>query len=275
MRRRLLLLPLFVACGGPDQTTLVDELRILAMIPDSPEVEPGQSVHVTPIIVDPQGEGVESVSWLCTIAGPPGTPCGELMGPDPRASLTTFEGSEPFSLVVDHRLSAALPEPESFLDIELRTLTCSPGVCPILADVVGSGPLGEPVVQALSDPFTLLQELPIEGVSYARRPLRVSRRPAELRLLAPLVEASFSPVEPGLDAEVEVEIRVDHPREDELTAFGFATAGGFGPATVEVVEGEAKLTWFAPEEPTEARLWVIVSSEAGEEGVWSAEVGVR
>lgn len=265
-----------VACGGPSDETLIDELRILTAIPDPPEVEPGGRVSIAPVIVDPEQSGVEVLTWLCTIAGPPGSPCLELVGPEPGDSLAAAQGGVAVDLMVSPLLSEALPGADSFLDIEVRVLACAPGLCPVIAQATSErSELSDELVDRLSDPVSLLVDLPLEGVSYARRPLRISQRAQEDRLVAPIVSAAPADESPAPESEVGVRVQVEHPREVPVTVYGFATAGGFGPASVEVVDGEAELTWFAPGQSGEVTLWVLASTEDGEEDLWSSTLTVR
>ena len=60
---------LLAACGGRNDETTLNELRVVAMIAEPPEVGPGQSTTLTSVIVDPTATGVETLTWTCTDLG--------------------------------------------------------------------------------------------------------------------------------------------------------------------------------------------------------------
>ena len=57
-------------CGmGPNAATVVDELRVLAIVADTPEARPGESVPLQHLVLDPQERGFDVLSWTCTFTG--------------------------------------------------------------------------------------------------------------------------------------------------------------------------------------------------------------
>ena len=59
-----------LGCGaGPNDETLVDELRVLAMVAEPPEVAPGAESTVEVTVADPEGVGPDVIVWTCTDLG--------------------------------------------------------------------------------------------------------------------------------------------------------------------------------------------------------------
>ena len=66
MRRAPLLSALFLgACMGPNDETLVVELRVMAMVAEPPEVAPGAMTTITVHVADPLDEAPEVLFWTC------------------------------------------------------------------------------------------------------------------------------------------------------------------------------------------------------------------
>ena len=63
-----------IACGGPNDETLVDELRVLSMVSNPPEVIPGETYVIQHLTHIPLGTGSERITWPCTFDG---TGCAE------------------------------------------------------------------------------------------------------------------------------------------------------------------------------------------------------
>ena len=54
----LLLTGVFGCAMGPSAETLVDELRVLAVLADKPEARPGETVALESLVVDPLDAGL-------------------------------------------------------------------------------------------------------------------------------------------------------------------------------------------------------------------------
>ncbi len=272
---RLLPLVLLVACGGPLEETLVDELRIVAAPLDPPEVVPGEGFGAAPLVVDPEGRDIEVAVWTCVIAGPPGTPCLELAAGPPPVVFVGAAG-ERATLTAPAAAAALLPEPTSSLVADLRMLACAPGVCPILDTLRGGvDPTDEDLFAALSDPAVLLRELPLEGVSFARRDLRLVGSPEAARRENPRITPIAAP-NVVVDGAAAIEFVVLAPPDLEVVLYPFASAGGFDAPSAPVVDARATVRWLAPEVAPEGpvRLWVVASDARGGESVWTHEITV-
>lgn len=135
----------------------------------------------------------------------------------------------------------------------LWLLACSPGTC-------DPGALDE---ADRRDPVPFLRTMPLEGVSLASRALV----PPDGEI-APNPVIEEAPALPDTTSADPVDLRFSVP--GAATARGWATAGGFARATVDVAsDGEAVLSWYPPEEG-EARAWVVFSDEQGGVAVWSS-----
>lgn len=277
MVRALLLTASLVACGGPVEQTLVDELRVVAAIPSTPEARPGEIVDVSVTIIEPTGADVDVLVWLCTPSGPPGSPCLEEAGSQANAVAVAkgVPGDVQVSLEVSPLLAGALSDAVPEVPVALWVLTCEPDLCPIMDQVEATPSLGVPadVAGHLADPTSLLTTLPLQGVAASRRTLVVSSRTDDTRNRNPELFGAFvaSPVEPGQEVLFSLDVSDDQPGGD---AFGYATAGGFGAASVPVLDGRVDLAWFAPEEATETpiELLVVAQDGLGGEALWRSTV---
>ena len=53
-------------CGGANEDTLVDELRVMAVVSDPPEVAPAATTTITATVADPLGVEPDVMLWTCT-----------------------------------------------------------------------------------------------------------------------------------------------------------------------------------------------------------------
>ena len=74
-------LSLLAGCSsGPAPETLVDELRVLVLVPESPEIAPNETTGLDIVVADPLERGFDRLTWTCTRLGPE---CAEaLLDPD-------------------------------------------------------------------------------------------------------------------------------------------------------------------------------------------------
>ena len=265
-----------VACGGPVEETLVDELRVLAAVPTAPEVPPGTSVDLAVTTSDPDATGFEALAWVCTPTGPPGSPCLEAQGGTTDGWVAPVEGGVATGLVPSAASAAFLTEEAPTLPATVWVLTCERGVCPLVRDAVGrtsEDPGWDELVADLSDPADAARDLPLVGTSLIRRTLVVSVRAEEERNQHPRIVASPEEALGAAPAEeARFEIGVEDEEEEELLVYGFATLGGLDAVAVEPESGVAELGWFPGEEAesgTEATLYVVVSDGLGGEAVWT------
>ena len=272
MVRTVLLSLGLVACGGPVEETLVDELRVVAAIPSTPEARPGERIDVDVTIIEPDGAPVDVMVWLCTASGPPGAPCLE-DGFDRSTSMVVqrgVTGDVAASLELSPALAGVLSDSVLEIPTSLWVLTCEPDVCPIM------DASGEELAAALADPAALLRELPLQGVAASRRTVRVSNRSDDERNQNPTLfgVVGESQVAPEAEVTFTLDVRDDQPGG---TAYGYATAGGFSAVEAPVIDGKVELVWFAPEgEPVgPVQLLVVVQDGLGGEGLWRAGISVE
>ena len=130
-----------IACGGPNDETLVDELRVLAMVSRPPEVAPGETYTIQHVTHIPVGTASERITWPCTFDG---TGCAEAAFATQLQDwvhLTEPNGEEvsTSSSRAPEGLQAILSEDTPQLQIPHWTLACAPGLCPII-DAVRNAP---------------------------------------------------------------------------------------------------------------------------------------
>jgi len=266
-----------IACGGPNDETLVDELRVLSIITEPPEVAPGDDYTFQHLTHIPSGTAAERLTWTCTFDG---TRCVEsevASRIDEWVHITEPNGVELQSQerMVPNSFAAALSEELPQLQIPLWTLACTPGLCPIV-DAVRSAPepdteAWQALSEALANPFSWLSEYPKNGVSLATKNITVSLNPPEQRNVNPVItrEATESIVVPRDDS---VALTFTVTDEDPLTTFGYTTIGGFESTRDSAVSGPVVQTLFAPtdEPPTDSgTIYIIANDARGGSAVWT------
>jgi hypothetical protein len=254
-----LFLSLLACTGGANPETLVDELRILALVFEPPEAPPGSPVQVVAHLADPKEKGAELAAWTCVGFG------GTCLESD-ASRAEVAEGSPPALTLSAPAEAAAFFEEEEEVPVSVWAWACETGQCQDLDDSLEDA-------EFLSNPIETLEDRPIEGISLARRTFWVSLRDAAAQRQNPevsLVSELPSTVAPS--SEMTLAFAVNGPAE---SGFGYATAGGFSETESEVDEGELELTWVAPEEGGVVTLWVVVQSEDQGTAVWSESVQVN
>lgn len=265
-----LVLLALTGCGGPNEETLVDELRVLSMIADPPEATPGATVTLDTLVVDPAGEGADVLIWSCTDLG---DGCVEPAFGLPFWTTAQLEatGTVSLSVTVPAALAPAVTE-EAVPLVGLYALACTPGTCAVVDDALG----GNVDVDVLADPFGLMEELPITGTSLATRRLDVSAS-AEPHL-NPVVTLLEEPV-PGETVTLAFELAGE--TGDNPQAWGYATGGGFDAPSYAIEDGAVTLTWAVPAEDAESGLldegggadvWVVFNDDLGGAALWAGRV---
>ncbi len=273
---------LAVGCdSGPSAETLVDELRVVVMRPVSPEVAPGEAVAVDGVIADPLENGFQRLTWTCTRLG---SDCIE--GLDPTAAWTGLDlDLDPESGLIDSAfvvspalLEVASDEPAPL--VQLYTLACEPGLCPVIdraaADPAPDSTDADALRADLTDPFAMLGDLPITGVSLASWSVDVSIRAPDDRREHPTLGECVLTVDGGvvaapvaLEARVEAGCAVEGAVDADAGLWGYATAGGWEGVLAEV-EGDPVVAdpyiWIAPDAAEEAGpvdLWLVLTDGLG------------
>jgi hypothetical protein len=286
----LLLAGAFGCAMGPSAETLVEELRVLAVLADKPEARPGETVAVESLVVDPLDTGYNAMSWTCTFTG---ESCLESAGFTGEVwdGLVTAEAPEDPWLQSSYTVAPQLAEfvgADPVPLVQHWTLACEPKVCPAL-QVALAGPAPDTeaadfLVEELSDPFTMLETLPMQGVSLALRTISVSTRSDEQRVQNPTVECRPKGGEVGDPLSVEAGGRlpmwcaVSGTYDGDAAIWGYTTAGGWEGEAQELDNGDTdkEYVWIAPKEAPEApvQIWVVNADGFGGVALWSGEVTV-
>ena len=283
------------ACMGPDQETLVDELRVMAIQTEPAEVqlrdfipdENGETLDpvINVVIGDPLEIGYQLAVWPCTNFGE-GCEEKKLFEENPSDWIAIIEGTDTVVTVpvMNNPLWGVIlsqsPNPEAPLPItSIFALACEPGVCPALQNAAN----GEWDLERFGNPFDWIAELPLTRTSLAFKQLPVSNSLSdETRLKNPTVVRTFdveNPLKTTVDTPLVLpfEIELFQQDEDVASIFGYATRGGFGRNVfanngLRMFVGEPaerSVTWYAGEAETgSSTLFVIVEDGAGGTGVW-------
>lgn len=269
MRDLMPLSILLIGCApGPAEPSLVRDLRVIAATVEPPEIGPDEVAAAAITVAAPLGEGVETLAWTCLDLG---DGCLEAAAAD-----WLVIGDQP---TLDLELTAppaAIVEQAPFLPVTLWTLACAPGVCPVIAEAeaaVVSGTLPPGLATGLADPASWLADLPMAGVSLARRTVIVSARPVEARNTNPTLVVT-PPDGLSVGGSAELSIAATDADGDMLTAWVYATDGGFERAELPV-DAPADVVLYAPEATGTVDLWVVVEDGRGGSALWSGTVEVR
>lgn len=263
IRRALLLLPILaLGCGGPSDETLLDELRVLAMVPEAPEIAPMESTVLHTRVVDPAGQGGSALVWSCTLLG---ETC--LEDEEGRAAelAPLTDGRVQTTVSASAALAAAATE-EPLPLLLVWALACEDGLCPLIEDV-RAGAEVDPALWA--DPTDWIDELPMQGVSLALSTLYVSTRAADARHAAPALEASAETWTVAAGETLSLEALATGALGEEAKVWAYAEAGGFTmPSERPDEAGLVALDWVAPEEPGEVPLYLVLVDGLGGSALW-------
>ena len=264
---------LWIACDGmPDETSLIDGVQVVTVLLDPPEVAPGASTDATLLVARPAGDPADVLLWSCTNLG---DGCLE-------AALPPSQWLEAWSTAGTHTRAFAAPEALAAvvtdsvaLPVSLWALACDPGVCGVVDEAraaIDAGAVPASLAKDLADPFGLIGALPIEAVSLARRSLSVSANPTPnenpvIDLAPP--EADYAVVARG--AEVSLTWTVTD--ETDVVADALTTAGAMSNATWD--DHEVTVTWFAPDAPGDATLYLVLEDGSGGAALWTASARVE
>lgn len=264
--RPLLLAGLAACAPGPNEETLVAELRVMLIVPDAAEYAPGDVYVTNTIVFDPSGEGADLLVWSCTPTGEATCLEDEVSVAD-RARVVRGVDTE---TATDGQLSAALaallPAGVAVPTTSVWALACAPGLCPIIDDADA----GAVDTADLADPTRFMGTLPMVGVSLGRTSVWVSDRPAEERHQHPVVTRVDDGPLLGTDQEpLALTFAVtEDGQADAPTAYGYATGGGFGSVSEDVIDGAVSLDWYAPAEVGKQALLVVVRDALGGVAYW-------
>lgn len=245
----------------------MDELRILDIVADPPEVLPGATSNLQVTVADPTGVSPDVLVWTCTNLG---DGCLEAADADQGTTLgVTEDGQISATLTASAALTPLVADGETVFPILAWALACAPGACPVI-DLAASAPASGSDEAAelssfLANPFDGAAQLPLQGTSLAYSQVGVSTRQAPLE--NPSIHADDPAPHVAAGAEVDLVFQVE--AQGPSTAYGYTTLGGFSAASYDVVDGAVTLTWFGPEAAGSADLWVVVNGEDGGSAIWS------
>ena len=289
---------MMISCMGPDQETLVDELRVMAIQAEPAEVQlrdfmPAADGSVsTPVInvvvADPLEAGYQIAVWPCTNFGD-GCEERQLFEDTPEEWIFLSEGTESLVTVpvLNNPLWGALliqsPTPDIPVAItSIFVLACTPETCLEIQNAIN----GTWNLDKFSDPLDWISTLPIEGSSMAIKQLPVSNGMTDdTRLKNPTLIPLFELEEPltvsGTEpAVLPFEITLFQQDEGVASIFGYTTLGGFdrnvfannGLKMPALEPSERSINWYAGDaEPGDADLFVIVEDGVGGTDFWVGE----
>lgn len=287
----VLLLAGMLGCNsGPSAETLVSELRVLAVLADIPEARPGETVALESLVVDPLENGYDAIAWSCTFTG---DTCLESAGFTGAAWDGLVGVASPDEPWLASRYTVA-PQLADFVGrdpvplVQHWTLACEPGLCPVIDAALAAPEPGGAAATALqaqlSDPFTVLESLPMQGVSLALRSLSVSTRSDGERVTNPTVACRARDGELGDPLIVEAGGRlpmwcaVDGTYDGDGAIWGYTTAGGWEGESQELDNGDTdkEYVFIGPEAVPDGPvpLWVVISDGFGGVGIWEGEVEI-
>lgn len=260
---------LLLACSGPNEETLVDELRVMSIVVEPPEAAPGATVAVDARIADPLAESPQVMLWSCTNLG---DGCAEAAEPSQGVTVgPPVDGQLTASRTVSEMLLPIVQDGTTVLPVFLWALTCAPGLCPVI-DLAATAPaVGSAEAKTLStflaDPFSAMEDLRLEHTSLAFTQLKVSTRATPVQ--NPTLSPQFETVTVKAEGSVDLVFYVTDP--GDFTAYGYTTAGGFDAPEYANEDGVVTLTWFGPAEAGEADIWVVVNNDTGGTAVWQGK----
>jgi hypothetical protein len=266
------------ACNsGPNEETLVDELRVLATLSTTPEAQPGERVDLEAFVVDPKDDGYDVMSWVCTTTG---EDCLEAAATGGGA----WDGLRAEASPDQPWFSSSLQVPPFFAEfvdeqplplIFHYTLACLPGRCAALelalAEPAAGSPEAKQLAALLADPAEMMTTLPMDGVSLALRRLTVSTRAPGARVDNPTFSVTTEggaplPAELTAGDELGILFSMEGPRDEDAAVWLYTDVGGFRDANAGLADPDEvpKVPYYAPDEAQDlVNLWFIAVNGDG------------
>ena len=275
-----------LGCSMSSPSTLVDELRVMAIQTEPAEISPfDQNTKLRLLIAEPQSRNIDVMYWTCTNLGD-GCLEAEIYAQDltqwpqifTRTELLTERDiSLPPALggVIDSLPLDAIP----FYGTVLWVFACVQNECLFIEE----GKEGRIDLEAMSNPFDVIGSLPFGVSSLAFSSIPISNRVFEERIQNPQLTV-LSPQERIQETDQTLELTFSYslraePNEDSLI-YGYTTIGGFEEATrsnaqLQQEEGEVVLSWFAPDIEGVGEAYVILENGQGGTAIWYGDVEVK
>jgi len=260
----LVLAGALVACAGPSDETLMKELRVLSLKTDPPQWSGFTPPTMTSFTIDPTNDGGEVLIWSC-LPQESGTCAEDLLG-----DISAFTN---IGNVADETLSMTLPTLPAEIPFgpNIFGLACLTDLCPLIEDVRKNPAPGteeyDAVIRDLSDPFTAIANLPIEGTALSFRTLLVDDGSGAQHPTVRRIDSWGDDLQVNDQIPVRLYIEADSP----ATVYPFTTAGGFQMPSYDLVGNQVEMVYFAPEEPDVATIWIAVETEKGGSTLWETE----
>lgn len=273
------LIALLVAGCQPFEAdeSLIDELQVLALVAEPPEVGPGEHLRLTVHTMDPQRDEVDLLVWFCTDLG---EGCAERGDPgQPLSSFAQVVRSAPaaagLSFVVPPEVGYVLGGNVRVTTFVAWALACRPGACPLIEQVAADPAPGtetwEQVTAALAAPRDIVEGRGLTEASLAYRRLTLSIRSFEERNHNPILTfLGRLPLEVPTDSTVVLPFDVF----DASRAWNYASTGGFSDDAYGVTTGALSASWTAPAQVGSVSMLVIVDDGVGGSAVWRTEARV-
>jgi hypothetical protein len=266
------------ACNsGPNEETLVDELRVLATLSDTPEAQPGERVDFDAFVVDPKSDGYDVMSWVCTTTGEGCLESAALTGGAWDGLRAEASPEDPwfFSSLQVPTAFAELVDEEPLPLIFHYTLACLPGRCDALelalAEPAAGSPEADQLAALLADPTEMMTTLPMDGVSLALRRLTVSTRAPGARVDNPTFSVTTEggaplPAELTAGDELGILFSMEGPRDEDAAVWLYTDVGGFRDANAGLADPDEvpKVPYYAPDKAQDlVNLWFIAVNGDG------------
>jgi len=234
-----------LACGVEfDPSSLVQEMRVLSIKAEPPEVSPGSSVTFTPLVTNPSGDPL-AYRWMlygdASFMESPGT-SGEPAG-DP---LFTYEG-------------------------EVCTIPIPPD---LLVTLGGLESVYVPLVLQVSQGETVRQAF--KGLLISENETSPNRNPRISGInvngiLPPDLPLPLPSSSPDSDSEIEISVILDESRideGDEMRYYWYSDSGEFK------YNDKQENTWTAPEEPVSTYILAVTRDDRGGTDWFKIEIEV-
>lgn len=229
-------------------STLVQDVRTVAMVVTPPEVGANGNFVLQPAILDPLGRRLDVLAWICV---PDGDGCFDPSGSQrPQAIFDWSDGRFFMSAPPLQEELLLLGEP---LPVPIYVLACGRGMCPIIEEASDYDADVDAIQRRLADVDTLLQDLPEEGVWLSVHSVRVTANLLDPnqnpRLeLEPESEGGCDLPERALSPGERIDVCVVSSDSDggPLVSYAFSTAGRFTSARERIRGRRAQFTYVAP-----------------------------
>ena len=259
--------------------SLIDDVRVVAMVADPPEVAPGESATIEVTVADPLRRAPELMVWACTPVAGVCLESSYLALPDRLALLATVNGTATYT--------QPIPEldlsDDALFEPRLWALACAPGLCPIIDEARERLEVGASTAALEADlahPDTWLAELPWDGLHLATHTYRASTAAEGERNANPVYEPRYpggtdEQLEIGPGETLNVSFWSGDLNGDNVRVYASTTAGSFPDPDTEVDDNAARLLYVAPDQPQEGDIYVVFEDGRGGEALYRQHVVVQ